>query len=334
MHRLDFPPATRRSSMRLKRGCTPRIGKTYSAVAGEGSCLRQQICRWSTLTKRGPGPVLPLVRLCLVFGPILVAIALFAQIKIHTRSVVASAPEFLPPAAVAVQSSPERSNLSPANSDFTAATRLMIPAPPDAEPALQVVAPQMLRASFQRGVAAMQRNSDDEAASEGARLVNMTAALGYEPARSLITREYPRSQAIRSAVSATDVVRYSLDPLIVAGRQSEANRTFLILLAAYFSGHQMIVAYAGDVLRALSDDRRLQTSDRLQILLVDLSHIPGACTALARAVVKARMVTGPECSSRLQLQIDHYLRVTSPAGDEAASRHQAMALLRGATEQR
>ena len=289
--------------------------------------MRQQVWWWSALTRREPGPVAPLVRLCLVFGPILVAIALFAQIKAHTRSVVASAPEFLPPAAAAVQSSPERSDLSPPNSDFAAATRLMIPAPPDAEPTLQIVAPQMLRASFQRGIAAMQRDSDNEAASEGARLVNMTAALGYEPARSLIAREYPKSQAIRSAVSPADAVRYSLDRLFVPGRQSEANRTFLILLAAYFSGHQMIVAYAGDVLRALSDDRRLQTSDRLQILLVDLSHVPGACTALARAVVKARMVTGPECSSRLQLQIDHYLRVTSPAGDEAASRRQAMGLL-------
>ena len=334
MHRLDCPTCDTPLKHSPWRGCTPRIGKTYPAIMDEGTCLRQQVWWWSALTRREPGPVVPLVRLCLVFGPILVGIALFAQIKVHTRAVVASAPEFLAPAAVAVQSSPERSNLSPVNSDFTAATRLMFPAPTDAEPALQVVAPQILRASFQRGVTAMQRNSYDEAASEGARLVNMTAALGYEPARSLITREYPRSQAIRSAVSATDAVRYSLDPLIVAGRQSEANRTFLILLAAYFSGHQMIVAYAGDVLRALSDDRRLQTSDRLQILLVDLSHVPGACTALARAVVKARMVTGPECSSRLQLQIDHYLRVTSPAGDEAASRRQAMALLRGASEHR
>ena len=296
--------------------------------------MRQQVWWWSALTRREPGPVVPLVRLCLVFGPILVGIALFAQIKVHTRAVVASAPEFLPPAAAVVQSSPERSNLSRAASDLAAATTLMIPAPPDAGPAPQIADPRLLRASFQRGVAAMQRNSDDEAASEGLRLVSMAAALGYEPARSLIAREYPRSQAIRSAVSPADAVRYSLDPLFVPGRQSEANRTFLILLAAYFSGHQMIVAYAGNVLRALSDDRRLQTEGRLQTLLVDLSHVPGACTALARAVVKVRMVTGPECSSRLQLQIDHYLRVTSPAGDEAASRRQAMALLRGATERR
>ena len=296
--------------------------------------MRQQVRWWSALTRREPGPVVPLVRLCLVFGPILVAIALFAQIKVHRRAVVASAPEFLPPAAAAVQSSPKSSSLSRADTDLAAATTLMIPAPPDADPARQIVDLRLLRASFQRGVAAMQRNSDDEAASEGLRLVSMAAALGYEPARSLIAREYPRSQAIRSAVSPADAVRYSLDPLFVPGRQSEANRTFLILLAAYFSGHQMIVAYAGNVLRALSDDRRLQTEGRLQTLLVDLSHVPGACTALARAVVKARMVTGPECSSRLQLQIDHYLRATAPAGDEAASRRQAMALLRGATEQR
>lgn len=99
----------------------------------------------------------------------------------------------------------------------------MVPAPPQTDRALQGIDPRRLRASFQRGMAAMQKNDSDAATKEGAGLVSMAAVLGYEPARVTIAREYPRSSIIRSAVSSAEAVRYSLDPLFVPGPQSEGN---------------------------------------------------------------------------------------------------------------
>jgi hypothetical protein len=122
-------------------------------------------------------------------------------------------------------------------------------------------------------------------------------------------------------------VRYSLDPLFVPGQQSESNRIFLVLLASYFSGRHELPAYATDLLASLSDDQRLQTEERLKSLLGLLARVPGACTALSHAVVKARTVTGPECSPGLQLQLENFIRLTEPIGLEARSRRQALQLL-------
>ena len=87
-----------------------------------------------------------------------------------------------------------------------------------------------------------------------------------------------------------------------------------MLLASYFSGRHALPAYATDLLATLSDDQRLQTEDRLKSLLELLTRVPGACTALAHAVVKGRTVTGPECSPGLQLQIEDFLVSQRPSG--------------------
>ena len=207
------------------------------------------------------------------------------------------------------------------------AEKLMVPAPPQTDRALQGIDPRRLRASFQRGMAAMQQNDSDATTKEGAGLVSMAAVLGYEPARVTIVREYPRSSIIRSAVSSAEAVRYSLDPLFVPGSQSESNRIFLVLLASYFSGRHELPAYATDLLATLGDDQRLQTEESLKSLLGLLARVPGACTGLAHAVVKSRTVTGPECSPGLQLQLENFIRLTAPVGLEAESRRQALQLL-------
>ncbi len=220
----------------------------------------------------------------------------------------------LPKAAAALPSSDAASfkariSIPPGNTaDLVIATKLMLPAPPDTESKLQDVDPRTLRAIFQRGRAAMQSNYSDETTSEGARLVNIAAILGYEPARMRIVDEYPRSSLFRSTVSSAEAVRFSLDPLFMSGEQSEGSRAFLVLLASYFSGRQALAGYATDLLAALRDDRRLQSEDRVQTLLELLARVHGACTAIAFAVVKARTVTGPECSPGLNLQIENYLR--------------------------
>jgi hypothetical protein len=217
------------------------------------------------------------------------------------------------------------------NSDYLEARRLMIPAPPQTELGLQDVDPRRLRASFQRGVTAMRRDVEDQITT-GARWVNVAASLGYEPARVLIAQRYPSSAIIRSTVSSAAAVRYSLDPLLISSAKSEGNRNFLVLLASYFSGRQALQGYATDLLAALGDDQRLQARERLELLLNLLAHVRGACTAIAMGTMKARTVTGPECSPGLELQIENYIHTTPAPGLEAQSRRQALRLLDNAPD--
>jgi hypothetical protein len=221
-----------------------------------------------------------------------------------------------------------RFSLQPANNpDLVQSAKLMIPAPPQTELALQGADPRLLQASFQRGLAAMRSNYSDMTTNDGVRLVNMVASLGYQPARVTIVQEYPKSPLIRATVKSAEAIRYSLDPLIITGAQSESNRAFLVLLAAYFSGHQELKGYATGLLTALLDDRRLQVEDRLNTLLDLLTRVHGVCTALAFAVTNARTVTGPECASGLKLRLQNFLRVTAPPRAESESRRQALQLL-------
>jgi hypothetical protein len=61
----------------------------------------------------------------------------------------------------------------------------------------QGIDPRRLRASFELGKNLTESATDDEQKINGARLVNSSAILGYEPARMLIAREYPRSHVIQ-----------------------------------------------------------------------------------------------------------------------------------------
>jgi hypothetical protein len=287
-----------------------------------------------SLSMPGPRPVASLVRLGLAIGSVLVGAVLLFHVRysptIKSAAAVPVAQVRQPTAKV--RSAPNiNATTAPSSpnsaTDFREAAKLMVPAPPQTEPALQGVDPRRLRTSFQRGMAEMQINYSDTTTNEGAGLVSMAAILGYEPARLKIVQEYPRSSVIRSAVSSAEAVRYSLDPLFISGAQSESNRFFLVLLASYFFGRHELPAYATDLLATLSDDQRLQTEDRLKSLLELLTRVPGACTALAHAVVKGRTVTGPECSPGLQLQIEKFISITAPIGLEAGSRRQALQLL-------
>jgi hypothetical protein len=294
-----------------------------------------------------PGSVPLLARLGLIVGSIVVGAVLLFHVR-YSSTTISLTPKSLAAATAKLQSratsSPnfateiastqavmglgaQHTNSADLNADLRIAEKLMVPAPPQTDLALQGIDPRRLRASFQRGMAAMRSNDSDAATKEGAELVSIAAVLGYEPARMTIAQEYPRLSVIRSAVSSAEAVRYSLDPLFIPRPQSEGNQTFLVLLASYFSGRHELPAYATDLLATLSDDRRLQTEDSLKSLVGLLAHVPGACTALAHAVVKSRTVTGPECSPGLQLQLENYIRLTAPVGLEARSRRQALQLL-------
>ena len=168
--------------------------------------------------------------------------------------------------------------------------------------------------------------SNNEQSIKGAALVNIAAILGYEPARALIARDYPRSHIIRSAVSANETVRYSLDPLFISGVPSQGNRA-LTLLAAYYSGRHELEDFAVSIMEALRDDRRLQTEDRIKFLLTQLAGVRGACMTIIRAITPARVLTGGECSPALAQQMELYVHVAAPAGREAELRRQALSML-------
>jgi hypothetical protein len=154
------------------------------------------------------------------------------------QSQATSSPNFataIAPTQALADSGAQLSNSANLNTDLRMAEKLIVPAPPQTDLALQGIDPRLLRASFQRGMAAMHSNYGDATTKEGAGLVSVAAGLGYERARVTIALEYPRSSVIRSAVSSAEAVRYSLDPLFVLGPQSESNRIFLVLLASPIS---------------------------------------------------------------------------------------------------
>ncbi len=229
------------------------------------------------------------------------------------------------------------SRADPPRADHTLieAAAMMIPAPPETELALQGIDPRRLRANFQRGTAAMQKyvddepvvdRSQDERKIEGARLVNAAAVLGYGPARLLIARDYPRSHVIRAALSAEGAVRYSLDPLFASSAPSEGNRA-LTFLAAYFAGRHELGDFALYLVDSLRDDRRLQTEDRINLLLSQLTPVRGACRAISQAISPMQILSGGDCSPALQQQMQLFVHVTASTGREAESRRQALLML-------
>ncbi len=288
------------------------------------------------------GPVPGLVRLVLVLTAAAIgAVALTyarqaAQDTDRTPSstkAVVVRPERVVATKAAVPKTPapagtEKPHSGPIDPDLVASARMVIPAPPGTDTAVtENIDPRRLRTNFERGRKLLESAADDEEKVNGARLVNSAAILGYEPARILIAREYPRSQLIQTAVTGSEAVRYSLDPLIVSSPIAQSGRVFLVLLASYFSGRNDLASYANYLLEVLSDDHRLTDEDHLKVLLAELAHVSGACLAVGHAVVKARIVAGPACSSGLQLQLANYFQTTAPAGREAESRRRALTML-------
>ena len=289
---------------------------------------------------RVPELVVSFIRLGLILGLALLGAAVVAEFEqpATTNAALNSPASPAVPSTNNIASNMSRADENPPRADHTLieAAAMMIPAPPETELALQGIDPRRLRASFQRGTAAMQKyvddepivdRSQDERKIEGARLVNAAAVLGYGPARLLIARDYPRSHVIRAALSAEGAVRYSLDPLFASsGTPSEGNRT-LTFLAAYFAGRHELGDFALYLMESLRADRRLQTEDRINLLLSQLTPVRGACRAISQAISPMQIPSGGDCSPALQQQMQLFVHVTASTGREAESRRQALLML-------
>jgi hypothetical protein len=190
--------------------------------------------------------------------------------------------------------------------------------------ALQVD-PRRLRALMDQGEAAYRSGAGEVAQAEGARLIQISAALGYGPARRLTVRDYPRVRLMRMVTPSPDVVRYALDAFTGGvAASAELERAFGALVI-YFADRKELAALATHLIEAIRDDTRLQFDGRLALLFDALSQVDGACPAIARAVAAARSVA--ECRPELMQQVITRARAAGVHGREIDSRRNAMWLM-------
>jgi len=97
----------------------------------------------------------------------------------------------------------------PVDSDPVASFRDPIAVPPDTAREAPHIDPRRIRTMVDRGVVEYASAKTDRDRARGAGLIQTAALLGYPPARDLLARNYPQSEAVRSVVPAKDVIRYA-----------------------------------------------------------------------------------------------------------------------------
>ena len=115
--------------------------------------------------------------------------------------------------------------MTPVDPDPVASFRQLIALPPGTTREAPRIDPRRIRTIVDRGVVEYASAKTDGDRARGARLIQTAALVGYPPARDLLARNYPQSEAVRSVVPAKDVIRYALGPVMDGGnkRRFEAN---------------------------------------------------------------------------------------------------------------
>ncbi len=149
--------------------------------------------------------------------------------------------------------------------------------------------------------------------ARGAGLIQTAALVGYPPARDLLARNYPQSEAVRSVVPAKDVIRYALGPVMDAAATAEEKQIFLAL-GQHFAKQGQLDLFASQIFSSLGGDSRPQLGYRIDTLLDLLARVPGACGALARLVPAASEAADRECSFSQNLR--KHIETTAPAREE------------------
>jgi hypothetical protein len=286
-------------------------------------------------------PDLVLVRLAAVLLPIVVGGVIWVSVRDQSLFTAASSPHLivLPPGASAPKpvGSEPRGALGDARSDASSGappplTAIVLASAPFAtlptdlvwEPNIALVAPELLfpepstrtpaavdprklREMMDRGVVAYASASTREAQARGAKLIQLTAQLGYGPARDLIARNYPRSEAMRSVVPAADAVRYALPLVTDEARESDDTKAIFAALVEHAAASGTMHAFARQLVDALRADRRPRLSHRLDVILELLGHARGACSAVAQIVAAANDGFEDKCSSALNQSLVKYI---------------------------
>jgi hypothetical protein len=163
----------------------------------------------------------------------------------------------------------------------------------------KAVSPSKLRELMDRGVVGYASAVTRDQKVRAVKLIELAAQLGYGPARDLVARNYPRSEAMQAVVPPADAIRYTL-ALVTAEepRVDDADSLFLALVqqAAANGTLGTLARQLADQLRA---DRRARLSHRVDVVLAVLARVPGACAAVARVVGNGGDRPQDDCSSSL-----------------------------------
>jgi len=154
-------------------------------------------------------------RLAVILAPLLVASLLWASSR-ETAHIDSSGSEGLSNAQSAIMFSIAPLTSLPAmtppvDPDPVASFRDLVAVPPDTAREAAHIDPRRMRTIVDRGVVEYASAKTDGDRAKGAGLIQTAALVGYPPARDLLARNYPQSEAVRSVVPAKDVIRYTLD---------------------------------------------------------------------------------------------------------------------------
>jgi hypothetical protein len=292
-----------------------------------------------------------LLRLAFVLAPLLVASLFWALYRYHTSSTAPAK------AVTAARSSASPSNsqqtapiderlrnaeraimfsiapltslsamMMPVDPDPVASFRQLIALPPGTTREAPRIDPRRIRTIVDRGVVEYASAKTDGDRAEGAHLIHIAALVGYPPARNLLARNYPLSEAVRSVVPAKDVIRYALGPVMDVAATGEDSKQIFLALGQHFAFQGELDLFASQILDSLRGDSRPQLGYRIDTLLDLLARVPGACGALARLLPGAGKVADQECLFSENLR--KYIEATRPsAAQEEESKRRGLLML-------
>ena len=216
--------------------------------------------------------------------------------------------------------------MTPVDPDPVASFRQLIALPPGTAREAPRIDPRRIRTIVDRGVVEYASAKTDGDRARGARLIQTAALVGYPPARDLLARNYPQSEAVRSVVPAKDVIRYALVPVMDVAATSEDSKQIFLALGQHFALQGELDLFATQILEFTA--RRLAPAAhyRVDTLLDLLARVPGACGALARLVPGAGKAADQECSFSENLR--KYIETTRPsAAEEEESKRRGLLML-------
>jgi hypothetical protein len=215
---------------------------------------------------------------------------------------------------------------TPVDPDTVASYRQLRALPHDTAREVPHIDPRRMRTIVDRGVVRYASAKTDADRAQGAHLIQTAALVGFSPARGIIARNYPQSEAVRSVVPANDVIRYALGAVMDVAAMSEESKQIFLALGQHFARQGQLDLFATQILNSLRGDSRPQLSYRIDTLLDLLARVPGTCAALARRIPGIGEVADQECSFGENLR--KYIETTAPApNEEEESRHRGLLML-------
>jgi hypothetical protein len=292
-------------------------------------------------------PLFALIGVAVFLVPILVGYLLWAAYRNHASSTTLSKAVTAVRSSTSVPAAPDDKSLRDAQNaimfsiaPLTSLSAIMTPVDPDPVASFrQLIAlpantargapnidPRRLRTMLDRGVVTFASATTDEDRARGASLIQTAALVGFPPARELLVRNFPQSEAIRSVVPANDVIRYGLANLMDGVASEDSKRVFLAL-GQHFASHGQLDLFATQLLTSLRGDLRPQLYHRLDTLLDLMEHVPGSCAALSRLLPGADDASKAECSLSLSERLRKHIETTKPAHEEEEAKRRGLFML-------